>query len=132
MSNLVKITSDIALDSEEIAASIKALKGVSENSARKSTQYSNVLNDQWNLDSVTAISFDNSTYSYTIYYPEITETSIIEMMPDPNVTPDQWAAYRDAELIGGVQQAGSIVVRCMGVAPSVAIPVIFIIRGDMP
>jgi hypothetical protein len=99
--------------------------------AYRSKQFSAKLNNYWNGES-DCININTADNTYTISSSFITPTNVIEIVPDPNITPDQWAAYRDAEFIGGVQQAGSIVVRCMGAAPTVAVPVIFVVRGDMP
>lgn len=99
--------------------------------AYRSKSFSVKLNNYWNGDS-DCTNINTSDYTYTIYSSFITATNIVEIIPDPNITADQWAAYRDAEFIGGVQQSGSIVIRCMGDAPSVSVPVIFVVRGDMP
>ena len=68
-------------------------------------------------------------YEYT--NSAITATNIIELIPAVGITNEQLSALQLANIIGGMQESGCIVLRVMGETPRIDIPVTFIIRGDV-
>ena len=71
----------------------------------------------------------DKTYIYT--HSNITETNVVELIPATNITEEEYEALQDAQIIGSAQAADSITLKAMGEVPTINIPVIFIIRGDM-
>ena len=73
------------------------------------------------------------TADKTYVYPHsnITETSVVELIPATDIELNEYEALQDAQIIGSAQAAGSITLKAMGTVPTINIPVIFIIRGDM-
>ena len=81
---------------------------------------------------ISATGWSNDTIpTYTFEDSNITPTSAIELIPAINITANQYEALQDAQIIGGAQSNGSIVLRAMGSKPTINIPVIIIIRGDL-
>lgn len=72
----------------------------------------------------------NST-NYIFSNQNITATNIVELIPSTTITTEEYEALQDAQIIGGAQTTGSITLKAMGAVPTINIPVIFIIRGDM-
>lgn len=70
-----------------------------------------------------------SIYEYT--HSAITATNIIELTPAVGITNEQLSALQLANIIGGMQESGCIVLRVMGKTPRIDIPVTFVIRGDV-
>lgn len=69
---------------------------------------------------------------YTFSNENITPTSPVELIPDPDITEEQLSSLQDANIIGVSGQAsGSIPMKATGTQPSVDIPVVFIIRKDL-
>lgn len=70
---------------------------------------------------------------YTLPYSNsnITTTNVIELIPSVSITADQLKALQKANIIGGTQTSGSIVLKAMGTKPTIDIPVTMIIRGDI-
>lgn len=68
---------------------------------------------------------------YIFNHAAITATCVIDMLPQPTITADQFSALQSANIIGGVQVNGAIQLRAMGTAPYIDIPITFIARGDL-
>ena len=91
--------------------------------ALKSTKVDTTLSaSAWSSSSPYTLPFSNSN---------ITTTNVIEMIPSPSITSDQLKALQKANIIGGTQSSGSIVLKAMGTKPTINIPVTMIIRGDL-
>lgn len=69
--------------------------------------------------------------SFYLSSSAITANSVVELIPGQNVTLAQLEALQAAQIVGGTQEAGKILIKCLGTKPTVAIPVTFIIRGDL-
>ena len=74
-----------------------------------------------------SVLWDNNIYNLLI---DITETTIIELYPDPDITDEQFEALQSANIIGGTQSAGSIQLKAMGDVPTMDIPIFLVIRRD--
>ena len=61
----------------------------------------------------------------------ISATQIIELVPSPNITTEQLEALQGANIVGTSQEVGKVTLTAYGDVPRVAIPVIFILRGDV-
>lgn len=70
-------------------------------------------------------------YGNTISVPGATEDNIIEVTVPNNVTANQVAAYQAAQFCGGVQATDSITLHAWGEIPSIDLPIIIIVRGDI-
>lgn len=79
--------------------------------------------------SLTASNWNSTNYIFS--NQNITATNIVELIPSTTITTEEYEALQDAQIIGGAQAAGSITLKAMGAVPTINIPVIFIIRGDM-
>ena len=67
----------------------------------------------------------------TITNENITPTSPVELLPGANITAAQLKALQKANIVGGTQLNGSIILKVMGTVPTISIPVILIIRRDL-
>lgn len=77
-----------------------------------------------------AKSWANKTYTWS--NSNITSaTQIIELLPATNITTAQLEALQTANIVGTSQAVGSVTFTAYGDAPTVDIPVIFIVRGDV-
>lgn len=56
---------------------------------------------------------------------------IIELLPAKTITAEQLTALQGANIIGVDQAAGSVTMKAFGAVPSIDIPVVFILRGDV-
>ena len=56
---------------------------------------------------------------------------IIELLPSKTITFDQLEALQSANIVGVDQYAGDVTFKAYGDVPTIDIPVMFIIRGDM-
>mgnify|MGYP006983328480 CR=1 FL=1 len=74
---------------------------------------------------------DNAPYTRTYSNAAITATNPIELFAPPDITVEQLEALQAANIQGGTQSTGSIVLRAFGEKPAIDIPVGFIIRGDL-
>lgn len=61
----------------------------------------------------------------------ITPTSPIELLPGDGITLAQLKALQKAQIVGSTQAAGTLVYKCLGTIPSIAIPLTWIIRRDL-
>lgn len=69
--------------------------------------------------------------TYTISNSNITTTSVVELYPTSSITEEQLEALQEANIIGGTQSNGSYGLVAKGDIPTINIPVIMIIRGDV-
>ena len=60
----------------------------------------------------------------------ISASQIIELVPSQSITAEQLEALQAANIIGTDQAVGRVTLTAYGDAPTIDIPVIFIIRGD--
>lgn len=68
----------------------------------------------------------------TFNHEAITATCVVEMLPGVGVTAEQLAALQAANAVDdGKQTTGKASFKLMGEVPTIAIPVRFIIRGDL-
>ena len=58
-------------------------------------------------------------------------TQIIELLPASNITAVQLEALQMANIVGTSQAVGSVTFTAHGEVPTMDIPVVFIIRGDV-
>ena len=58
-------------------------------------------------------------------------TQIIELLPSQSITSDQLTALQGANIVGTSQAVGSVTFKAYGEVPTISIPVIFVIRGDV-
>lgn len=74
-----------------------------------------------------------SSWSKTMTFTNsaITETCVIELIPGSGITLTQLKALQKAQIVGSTQKAGELTYQCLGTVPSIAVPVTFIIRGDL-
>lgn len=75
-------------------------------------------------------SFDDSKVRI-FNYPSVTATTVIELVPSSSITLEQFDALQAAKIIGIGQGAGAFIIKCLGDVPTIDIPVVFIVRGDM-
>lgn len=106
---------------------------------------------KWRVPHYSEINVKSKTYDATLYASswsngvytwnndEITATCPIELLPQVGITDKQLEALQKANIIGGTQigtdtnagTTGSVQLIAKGTQPTVDIPVIFIIRGDL-
>ena len=60
-----------------------------------------------------------------------TATQLIELLPSQSITEEQLIALQLANIVGTTQAVGSITFKAYGEVPSIDIPVVFIVRGDI-
>ena len=70
---------------------------------------------------------------YTVNNANITETSVVELLPRENngITREQMEALSGAMIVGGTQEINSIQLVALGDKPTIDIPVTLIIRRDL-
>lgn len=69
---------------------------------------------------------------YTWLNANITSANqMIELLPSSTITANQLEALQAANIVGTQQAVGSVTFKAYGVIPTVDIPVIFVIRGDV-
>lgn len=56
---------------------------------------------------------------------------IIELLPSQSITSTQLLALQSANIVGTSQAVGSVTFKAYGDVPTINIPVIFVIRGDV-
>ena len=72
------------------------------------------------------------TNLYTWLNENITSAEqIIELLPSANITPEQLEALQMANIVGVAQEVGNVTFKAYGDVPTIDIPVIFVIRGDV-
>lgn len=76
---------------------------------------------------ISASSWSSGVYTYS--NAAITADSIIEIIPATSITAAQLTAFQTANVVGTAQAAGSVTMTAFGTAPSIDIPVVFVIRG---
>lgn len=59
------------------------------------------------------------------------EFQLIELLPASNITREQLEQLQAANIVGTSQAIGSITLTAFGEVPTIDIPVVFIIRGDV-
>lgn len=70
-------------------------------------------------------------YSYTLSLTGVTTTNVIEVIPQSSITTAQEESLALARISNGTQTTDSITLLAYGTKPTIDIPIIFIIRGDM-
>lgn len=68
---------------------------------------------------------------YTFTNADITPTSPVELIPAQGITASQLKALQKSSIVDGGQTAGSATLKALGDVPTVDIPVVMIIRGDL-
>lgn len=69
---------------------------------------------------------------YTWQNENITSAEqIIELLPSATITTEELEALQMANIVGNQQTVGSVTFKAYGDIPTVDIPVIFVIRGDV-
>lgn len=69
---------------------------------------------------------------YTWTNSNITSANqIIELLPATNITNEQLEALQAANIVGTSQNVGSVTFTAYGEVPTINIPVVFVIRGDV-
>lgn len=61
----------------------------------------------------------------------ISANQMIELLPSQSITAEQLEALQGANIVGTSQAVGSITFTAYGSVPTIDVPVIFIIRGDV-
>ena len=56
---------------------------------------------------------------------------IVELMPASGITAEQLEALQTANIVGTAQAVGSLTMTAFGEVPTIDIPVIFVMRGDV-
>ena len=75
---------------------------------------------------------NEAPYTYTISNSSITDTNeAVEIAPNNNATNEQLLAYMACGLCGGTISSGKIVLKAFGKKPSINIPIVMIIRGEI-
>ena len=73
---------------------------------------------------------NNNRYNW--YDSRITDPKqIIELLPSPTITKEQLEALQVANIVGTSQTVGRITLIALGEVPTISIPVVFLIRGDI-
>ena len=72
---------------------------------------------------------NQTSNTYTLMDPDITATTIQEIIPAPNIETDVLKAFQKANFIGGTQSNGECKIICHGTRPTVDIPIQLMIRG---
>ena len=74
----------------------------------------------------------SAPYSYTISNSSITDTNeAVEIAPNNSASNDQLKSYMLAGLCGGTISSGKVVLKAFGKKPSINIPIVMIIRGEI-
>ena len=118
--NIYICTNDTTLnDAEERFTNIeKDIAGIKKDYTPKST--------------ITAVTISAWTETMNISVSGVTATSPVEIIPGDNITADQLKALQRANIVdGGGQKSGTVSMKLLGVIPDIAIPVKFVVRGDM-
>lgn len=55
----------------------------------------------------------------------------VELVPASTITADQLTALQTANIVGTAQSVGSLTMTAYGEVPTIDIPVVFILRGDV-
>lgn len=76
-----------------------------------------------------ATGWSDGTYTFTD--ERILADSYVEFAPQNTTTAEQITAIQKANIICKVQAAGSLTLQALGEVPSIDVPVVFIIRGDL-
>jgi hypothetical protein len=72
------------------------------------------------------------TNLYTWQNANITSANqIIELLPSNTITAEQLEVLQMANIVGNQQSVGSVTFKAYGDIPTIDIPVIFVIRGDV-
>ena len=80
----------------------------------------------------TGWSGSSAPYSYTINNSSITDTNeAIEIAPNNTCSSEQLLAYMNCGFCGGTISAGKIVLKAFGKKPTINIPIVMIIRGEI-
>ena len=73
-----------------------------------------------------------STNLYTWQSNNITSVEqIIELLPSTEINVEQLEALQSANIVGVGQEVGNVTFKAYGDIPTINIPVIFVIRGDV-
>lgn len=73
----------------------------------------------------------SAPYTYTLSMTGVTATSAVEILPTADITATQLEALQAANIVGGSQSSGSIVLRAFGDKPTIALPIQIVVRGDL-
>lgn len=102
------------------AAEVDLLLGRASSAAQTSAKYTMALS---------AASWSDNTY--TLAVTGATADNVVELTPAPSITADQVEALQAANIIGTAQSTDSITLTAFGDVPTIDIPIIVIVRGDM-
>lgn len=81
-------------------------------------------------DTLLATKWLNGVYTWTNSNIK-TATQIVELLPSQSIDEEQLIALQLANIVGTTQAVGSITFKAYGEVPSIDIPVVFIVRGDI-
>lgn len=105
---------------ESLAELVVGISAESLGAATKSTKSDAVLHaDAWNET------------EYALPVVNATETNVVELSLPASVTTEQLEALQDANIVGVSQSNGSITLKAFGNVPTIDIPIIVIVRGDL-
>ena len=75
---------------------------------------------------------NNAPYTYSISNSSITDDNeAVEIAPNNNASSEQLLAYMACGLCGGTISSGKIILKAFGKKPSINIPIVMIIRGEI-
>ena len=127
------ITTALNITAEGKIADARALKTLND---RITTNANNITKLNSKLIDVTLNSSgwsgSSAPYTYTISNSSITDTNeAVEIAPNNSASNDQLKSYMLAGLCGGTISSGKIVLKAFGKKPSINIPIVMIIRGEI-
>lgn len=73
----------------------------------------------------------SAPFSYTISVSGVTASNVVEIVPQNNLTAEQVKAMANAMIVSGTQSTNSITLRAYGKKPTVNLPIVVIVRGDL-
>ena len=74
---------------------------------------------------------DAAPFTLTLAVAGVTTSNIVEVVPSPSITATQVLVMQTAQIVTGTQAAGSITLIAFGTKPTIDLPIIVIVRGDM-
>ena len=74
----------------------------------------------------------NAPYTYTVSNSNIVDnTESVEIAPNNSCTDAQLRAYMNCGFCGGTISAGKVVLKAFGKKPTINIPIVLIVRGEI-
>lgn len=129
--NQINVLNNESATKEEVGESTNYLQSQIDTLRSTKSNLSKVINFEIEPSLWISWNSNNAPYISTINLTEVLINSIVEVGLSNNATDEQVQAWFNASVVGGIQGNGYITLKAYGFKPSIKIPVVIVVRGDV-